>query len=250
MKSSPHLVPADRPEVTRPRGARAGRLGRDRAPAAVPPVVEDTAAAVSAAIERERARTGAWLHDTVLQVLEFVAAGGYADEPDPSLMAGAAARAADDLRAAIEGELPLTPGTLVEQLHAVVSCERKLAAHKILLQVGQIDPPPPLPGTEQLVAAAGEALRNARKHAVATRVIVWCEVLDGLATVVVEDDGVGFDPTSRRGGAGLRRSIVGRLEHEGGRATIDSRPGAGTRVLLQLRLTPAQPVRAAGGARR
>jgi signal transduction histidine kinase len=190
------------------------------------------------------------LHDTVLQVLELLAAGCYADEPDPRMMAGLAASAGDDLRAAIEGRLPVASGTLVEEIDAAVARERKLAGHEIELQVGEIDETPAWPGTEPLAAAASEALRNARKHAGAGRVTVSCEVVSGLATVVVADDGIGFDPTSPRRGAGLRQSILGRLEHEGGHAIIDSRPGAGTRVVLRLPLDPCVPARAAGGSRR
>jgi signal transduction histidine kinase len=177
-----------------------------------------------------------------------LAAGGYADQPDARLMAGTAGRAADELRAEIEGELRWAPGTLIEQLHAAVERERELAVHEIRLQVGVIEPAA-VPGNAELAAAAAEALRNARKHAGATRVTVTCTILNGLATVVVADDGAGFDPATVRHGAGLRQSIVGRLEYEGGSAIIDSRPGAGTRVRLQLRLAPRGATRAARGSR-
>lgn len=235
--------------ATRLRPALAGRHGGALRQVVVAAAVKETAAAVSGAVQRERARTHAWLHDTVLQVLELLAAGGYADQPDARLMAGTAARAADELRAEIEGELRWAPGTLPEQLHAVVESERRLAVHEIRLQVGVIEPVHALPGNAELAAAAAEALRNARKHAGATLVTVTCTILNGLATVVVADDGAGFDPATVRRGAGLRQSIVGRLEYEGGSAIIDSQPGAGTRVRLQLRLAPSGAPHAAGGSR-
>ncbi len=50
------------------------------------------------------------------------------------------------------------------------------------------------------------------------------------------DDGRGFDPAQVARGFGLRHSIVGRLEHEGGRVTVDSAPDRGTRLVLQLGL--------------
>jgi signal transduction histidine kinase len=74
------------------------------------------------------------------------------------------------------------------------------------------------------------------KHAGATAVDISCEIAAGIATVIVTDDGRGFDPAQVARGAGLRHSIVGRLEHEGGRATVDSGPGRGTRLVLQLGL--------------
>src|ERR1700685_2795417 len=77
------------------------------------------------AVMRERARTRAWLHDTVLQELEMLAAGAYADEPDPGAMAGPAAGAADRLRRVIEGETPPAAGPLVEEIYALVERERR-----------------------------------------------------------------------------------------------------------------------------
>jgi signal transduction histidine kinase len=251
----------DRPAATRSRAAAparrhsshlppAGRHPSDLTPAALTAGAEDIATAVSEALQRERARTRAWLHDTVLQVLELLAAGGYADQPDPHAMAGTAAHAADELRAEIEGELHRPPGTLIEQIRTVVERERMLAAHEIRLEAGVIEPVPAVPGNAELAAAAAEALRNARKHASATRVTVTCEVFNGLATVVVADDGAGFDPATVRRDTGLRQSIVGRLEDQGGNATIDSSPGAGTRVSLQLRLAQRKAACAARGSRR
>jgi signal transduction histidine kinase len=242
--------PAARPRAVRrsPAGP-AGRHGASPTTVAVAQGAQFTAADVSEAVESERARTRAWLHDTVLQVLELLAAGGYADEPDPHHMAAMAARAADELRAEIEGELRWAPETLIEQIHAVAAGERVLALHEIRVQPGVIESLPIVPGSAKLAAAAAEALRNARKHAGATRVTVSCEIVDGLATVVVADDGTGFDRAKVDRGTGLRQSIVGRLESEGGRALIDTYPGGGTRVLLQLRLAPAGVARAAEGLR-
>src|SRR5690242_6104033 len=51
------------------------------------------------AVDAERARTRAWLHDTLLQQLEYIAAGGYADEVDPRELMRVAAAAATELRA-------------------------------------------------------------------------------------------------------------------------------------------------------
>lgn len=206
----------------------------------VPPIVDGTALGVAEAVERERARTRAWLHDTVLQTLELLAAGGYAEDPDAGLMSEVAAGAADRLRAEIEGELPPAAGTLLEQIHAVIERERTLAAHDIRLEVGAMESSSCGPGAARLAAAVAEALRNAGKHAGATRVLVRCEVLDGVATVVVADDGRGFDLSTVGGRAGLRHSVLGRLRHEGGRAIVDSRSGDGTRVFLQLRIAPTR----------
>ena len=61
------------------------------------------------------------------------------------------------------------------------------------------------------------------------------EVEDGVVTAFVRDQGAGFDPAvvpaDRRG---IADSIVGRMERHGGTATVTSRPGAGTEVVLKL----------------
>ena len=68
---------------------------RRRTPGPAPPALgANRHDHVDDAVLRERARTRAWLHDTVLQELEMLAAGAYADEPDPVAMAELAAGAA------------------------------------------------------------------------------------------------------------------------------------------------------------
>jgi signal transduction histidine kinase len=208
------------------------------------PAPERTRSAVGAtrhdqaddAVMRERARTRAWLHDTVLQELEMLAAGAYADEPDPAAMAALAAGAADRLRRVIEGETPPAAGPLVDEIHALVERERRRSGLEVRLHVGRLEPPWAATDAEPLTAALAEALRNVAKHAGATAVDVTCEIAGGVATVIVIDDGRGFDPARVARGAGLRHSIVGRLEHEGGRVTVTSSPGSGTRLVLQLGL--------------
>jgi signal transduction histidine kinase len=216
---------------TEPSGERRRPSGPERTRPALGATRHDQ---VDDAVLRERARTRAWLHDTVLQELEMLAAGAYADEPDPVAMTALAAGAADRLRRVIEGETPPAAGPLVDDIHAVVERERRRSGLQVHLRVGRLEPPWAAADAEPLSAALAEALRNVAKHAGATAVDVSCEIAAGVATVIVTDDGRGFDPARAAGGAGLRHSIIGRLEHEGGRVTVDSGPGRGTRLVLQL----------------
>jgi signal transduction histidine kinase len=186
-------------------------------------------AAVAEAVEAERTRTRAWLHDTLLQQLEYIAAGGYADIADARELMRVAAGAATDLRAYVE-DVEDGAGTLVERLRQVIADEQMLAAHEIRLVFGDVD------GTvdsDEIVAATREALTNVRKHARASQAVVACHVSAGVATVAIHDDGIGFDPATTRRGAGLRESIVGRMARSGGTATIESHPGDGTRITLK-----------------
>ena len=89
-----------------------------------------------------------------------------------------------------------------------------------------------------------EAVTNVQRHAGATRVDVLVERSDGRILAIVEDDGVGFTP---RGPArGDRLGLVGmreRAEALGGRLTIESAPGAGTTIAVEVRSEVARPDR-------
>ena len=82
---------------------------------------------------------------------------------------------------------------------------------------------------------AQEALNNAAKHATASRVDVIVERRDGEAVLVVEDDGVGFDPGDLdKGGAGM--GLVGMRERAaliGATLLLESSPGEGTTVFVR-----------------
>jgi signal transduction histidine kinase len=89
---------------------------------------------------------------------------------------------------------------------------------------------------EALAGAVGEALANAGKHGGAERVTVYAEPADGALFCSVKDDGTGFDTGTTPEGAGLRRSVRGRIAEVGGRVEIDGRPGRGTEVRLWVPL--------------
>ena len=82
-----------------------------------------------------------------------------------------------------------------------------------------------------------ESLTNIVKHARATSVSVVLARKDDSVSVVVEDDGVGFEPhLARDGGIGLV-GMQERVALLGGRLAIESRPGAGTTFVAEVPLT-------------
>ncbi len=89
---------------------------------------------------------------------------------------------------------------------------------------------------EEIFRIAQEALHNALRHARAQRLAVQLhENGDGLR-LAVTDDGVGFDPRApelRARSLGLT-SMEERARELGGRLEIDSAPGAGTTVALEV----------------
>jgi signal transduction histidine kinase len=82
-----------------------------------------------------------------------------------------------------------------------------------------------------------ESLTNIVKHARAGRVSVVLTRKEDAVSVVVEDDGVGFEPgRPRDGGLGLL-GMQERVALLGGRLAIESRPGAGTTFVAEVPLS-------------
>jgi signal transduction histidine kinase len=81
-----------------------------------------------------------------------------------------------------------------------------------------------------------EALTNIVKHAGASRVSILLVRSSGSATVVIEDDGQGFDPAKLRedgmGIIGMRE----RVELHEGRLTVESTPGSGATLVAEVPL--------------
>jgi signal transduction histidine kinase len=83
-----------------------------------------------------------------------------------------------------------------------------------------------------------EALTNVAKHAEASLVQVEIAADDGLVRLDVRDDGVGgADPARGSGLVGLKDRVAA----TGGTLRVDSRPGDGTSLLVELPLEPGQP---------
>ncbi|HEX3799926.1 MAG TPA: sensor histidine kinase [Verrucomicrobiae bacterium] len=81
--------------------------------------------------------------------------------------------------------------------------------------------------------AAKEAVINVMKHAGASEVTVHMAFVNGLLTLSIHDDGCGIPASGSRAGNGLV-NIKRRLEDVGGNCVIESRPGFGTTIRIEL----------------
>jgi signal transduction histidine kinase len=86
-----------------------------------------------------------------------------------------------------------------------------------------------------LFLAVKEALNNAIRHGGATEINFRVRVLENRLLISITDNGSGFDTSGRSNGHGLL-NLRQRLEHLHGRCELESAPGAGTTVSLQLPL--------------
>ena len=93
--------------------------------------------------------------------------------------------------------------------------------------------------TEQLVfRTAQEAVRNVGSHAAAEHVSIEVSQSNGLVTLVVTDDGEGFDPATlpdRRSEGHMGLSMLSDLaQRAGGSLAVESQPGSGTTVRMEV----------------
>ena len=89
----------------------------------------------------------------------------------------------------------------------------------------------------EIVLFLKESLTNAQKHAGATSVTVRINWSDSTLTMRVGDNGSGFDLSSPETGRGRGLlNFQARARVLGGTCHIESAPGAGTNVILEIPL--------------
>jgi signal transduction histidine kinase len=181
--------------------------------------------------EQERTEIAAQVHDSVLQTLTLIQ--NHAEEPQRVMQL---ARSEERrLRSWLYRPLGDQRDSLAAGLqHAAAGVEDQQGATVEVVNVGDAAWSD---GVEAIVAAAGEAMVNAAKHAGPGAVVsVYSECGDGWARVFVKDRGSGFClgavPADRRG---IRDSIMARMRRVGGTAEVITGDG-GTEVRLGVQV--------------
>jgi signal transduction histidine kinase len=197
--------------------------------------------------EAERRRLALELHDETGQALTSILLGLRSVEEAGS--EEAMRRAVGEVRALVRSTLQdvrqlavdLRPSAL-DDFGLVPALERLIASFTEQTSIAvdfQAMLPERLPSEIEtaLYRIVQESLTNVVKHARAGRVSIVIRRKENAVSVVLEDDGVGFDPTTARedglGLVGMRE----RLALLGGRLDIESRPGAGTTFVAEVPLT-------------
>ena len=199
-------------------------------------------------IAEERNRLARELHDSVTQklfgvVLTAEAAATLVERDADSARAqlqrvqDLAKEAMEELRSLIFELRPAALETegLAITLRKHVDALRRVYRRDVGLRIaGKAELPP---GTEgEVFRIAQEALANALRHAGASRIDVELDARDGRLRLTVADDGVGFETQSaivRSRRLGLT-SMEERARAVGGTLDIESTPGGGTTVQLEV----------------
>lgn len=201
----------------------------------------------SLAVQDERERISRELHDGVIQTLFSI---GMGLEAARTLLPDNPARVDERLNAAVDGldgairELRNYIFRLRPSEAASMGLSRGLAELAREYEVNalvrprleasrSIDVHTPAVLVPDILQVAREALSNCAKHSGASEVLISARVRDGQVTLVVTDNGAGFDPESPRVGRGLE-NMRERAAAIDAALAVDSAPGAGTTVRLQV----------------
>jgi two-component system, NarL family, sensor histidine kinase DevS len=200
---------------------------------------------VLSAQEDERRRLARELHDETGQALTSILLGlrGLEEAKDPEALGAALEEVRDLVRSTLQDvrrlAVELRPKAL-DDFGLVPAVERltESFAEQTRIDVEFVHNVPdgrlPPEVETALYRIVQESLTNVVKHARAGHVSIVLTSKAGSVSILVEDDGVGFEPSRARGdGLGLigMRERIGLL---GGRVTVESRPGAGTTFVAEV----------------
>jgi signal transduction histidine kinase len=193
----------------------------------------------------ERARLARDLHDAVSQKLFSVRAKARAAavlvSRDPARaveeidsVAALAGEAHAELRAVIDGLAPpeLAAGGLAASIRGYAVLAGRTHGAEVIVQAADLPALDPQRETA-VYRVAQEAIGNALSHSGSKQVCVGLYCRQRSIVLEVSDRGTGFDPRGTLPGLGLT-SMRERAASAGGRLSITSNPGTGTRVRLSV----------------
>lgn len=204
--------------------------------------------------EEERQRIARELHDETEQALASVLVGLRAMEEEATAQAmrqsastlrQVTAHALDELQRLVQGLRP----TLLDEMGLAAALQRLCTDFaqsygiRVDLHVGHLgELSLPFPIDITLYRIVQEALTNIAKHAGATTVSILTQPGASFVRLVVEDNGVGFDPdTIRRTAAPQGRlglyGMEERAKIAGGVFTVEAAQGRGTTIHVEIPLS-------------
>ncbi len=198
-----------------------------------------TEVAVAEARERERSRFAALTHDGVMSTLLEASRERDPRGRDSRVLARQAQRTLtqlDEFRSGGAAAATVELNTLLDFLRTAVQGADVAVSFTVQREPDAARLRMPVDMASTMAAALTEAVHNSLRHAGSGRVQRQVIVTVGPHDIRVAliDDGVGFDPervpTHR---LGVAVSILGRMRQvPGGSASVESKPGVGTRVTL------------------
>lgn len=201
------------------------------------------------AVQAERDRISRDLHDGIIQSLFSIgmnlesAVGMVATAPERAQqrISGAVDRIDDAIRDLRNTIFHLRPGSaaVLGLRQGIVELAREHEVNALARPQVEVDSTVDAVVPESAVAdvlqVVREALANVARHAGPCTVAIRARLAAGHLHVEIEDDGVGFTPTTPAVGRGLE-NVHERAVVLDGDLVIDSAPGQGTRITLTVPL--------------
>ena len=188
----------------------------------------------------ERVDIAARVHDSVLQTLALI----QRRADDPQKVIQLARMQERELRSWLfegrdpnETEADLTLAGGIRQIQQDIESRYEVPVEAVTVGDCELND-----NLNALLAAAREATVNAAKWSGASVISLFAEVEPGEVSLVVRDRGKGFDPEAVPADRkGLAESVHGRMTRRGGRATVTSALGEGTKITLKMARTAVPP---------
>jgi signal transduction histidine kinase len=196
------------------------------------------------AVERERARIAKDIHDDLGASLNLIAVlGDLAKKEKPverlekmSSTAREAVKSLDEIVWAVNPRND-TLANLIDYICQFATDYLRDAGIRCLLDVPEHTPVREVPATARhnLFLVVKEALQNIVKHAQATQVELRIHCEGNRLRIEVADNGCGFAQAPVNAGADGLDNMRQRLAEIGGECRIQSQPGAGTTIQVEIR---------------
>ncbi len=211
-----------------------------------------TAGAV--ATQEERRRIARELHDRLLQVLASLTLRletcrrHLIESPkelgrELELMEQSARSSMEEIRKFLAGKdsRDFMPGTLMEKLREEMGFLRDGLGLRVVLESSPEDLSLPPEVEQEIYYVLREGLRNIARHSQASRSEIILRKRESKIEGSLEDDGIGFNPDISRKDHGFGLvAMEERITKLGGRLSIETAPGKGTKITFTAPLKTTQ----------
>ena len=207
-------------------------------------------AVAAAAVQEERRRISRELHDRVLQLLTTIqlrselCLNELISKPEQlerelKTIAEAAHKAATEIRSLLleKQVVHLAAGSLERRLKDEMEIFRARTGLKLEFECAIDVHDLPYEVEQELYFALREGIINAIRHSRATELNLSLTQNQTTCCVDLRDNGVGFDESSVAGGGGFGlKGMRERIEKVGGHLAIETAPGKGTCIFIEVPL--------------
>jgi len=206
-------------------------------------------AVVAAAVQEERRRISRELHDRVLQLLTTIQLRSEIClnelirkpeqlERELKTIAEASHKAATEIRSLLleKQVVHLAAGSLERRLKDEMEIFRARTGLKLKFECAIDARNLPYNVEQELYFALREGIINAIRHSRATELNLSLVQNQGACCVDLRDNGVGFDKSSVSGGGFGLKGMRERIEKIGGHLAIETAPGKGTFISIEVPL--------------